>query len=102
MHLLDFKRIIEALSSEGKVLKYYRPDLDLHIETDASGKGIGMALLLSENNECSSLYPIAYGSKTLTSVETRYVNIERELLRVVGALEKFHYFTVWMASGHFN
>ena len=41
----------------------------------------------------SSLYPIAYGSKTLTEAETRYANIERELLGVVGALEKFHYFT---------
>ena len=81
------------MSSEGKVLKYYKPDLDLYIEMDARGKGIGMALLQSENNECSSLYPIAYGSKTLTSAEMRYVNIERELLGVVGALEKFHYFT---------
>ena len=40
VHLLDFKKIIETLSSEGKVLKYYRPDLDLYIETDASDKGI--------------------------------------------------------------
>ena len=93
VHSLDFKRIIETLSNEGKVLKYYRPELELFIETDANGKGIGMALLQSENNERSSLYPIAYGSKTLTSAETRYVNIERELLGVVGALEKFHYFT---------
>ena len=93
VHSLDFKRIIEALSSEGKVLKYYMPDLDLYIETNASGKGIGMALLQSENNEHSSLYTIAYGSKTLTAAETRYANIERELLGVVGALEKFHYFT---------
>ena len=77
----------------GKVLKYYRPDLDLFIETDASGRGIGMALLQSEQNERSSLYPIAYGSKTLTAAETRYANIERELLGVVSALEKFHYFT---------
>ena len=60
VHSLDFKRIIEALSSEGKVLKYHRPELELCIETDASGKGIGMALLQSENNERSSLYPIAY------------------------------------------
>ena len=92
IHSLDFKRIIETLSKEGKVLKYYRPELKLYIETDASGKGIGMALLQSEENERSSLYPITYGSKTLTSAETRYVNIERELLGVVGALEKFHYF----------
>ena len=93
IHTLDFKRIIDALCSEGKILRYYRPDLDLFIETDASGKGIGMALLQSENNDRSSLYLIAFGSKTLTSAETRYANIERELLGVVGALEKFHYFT---------
>ena len=70
VHSLDFKKIIETLSKEGKVLKYYRPDLELFIETDASGRGIGMALLQSEQNERSSLYPIAYGSKTLTAAET--------------------------------
>ena len=51
VHLLDLRKIIDTLSSEGKVLKYYRPDLDLYIEMDASGKGIGMALLQSETNE---------------------------------------------------
>ena len=40
-----------------------------------------------------SLYPIAYCSKTLTDAETRYANIEHELLGVAGGLEKFHYFT---------
>ena len=92
IHSIDFKRIIEAMCKEGKMLRYYRPELDLFIETDASGKGIGMALLQSETNDRATLYPIAFGSKTLTSAETRYANIERELLGVVGALEKFHYF----------
>ena len=50
-------------------------------------------LLQSQNNEREGLYPIAYGSKTLTSADTRYANIECELLGVVGALEKFNYFT---------
>ena len=68
MHLLDFLKIIEALCSEGKILRYYRPDLDLYVEADASSKGIGMALLQSNSNERDSLYPIAYGSKTLTTV----------------------------------
>ena len=76
MHSIDFRKIIETLCKEGKILRYYRPELELIIETDASGKGIGMALLQSENDERSSLYPIAFGSKTLTSVETRYANIE--------------------------
>ena len=92
VHSLDFKRIIETLCKEGTVLKYYKPELDLFLETDASGKGIGMALLQSNSNERESLYPITYGSKTLTPAEMRYANIERELLGVVGALEKFHYY----------
>ena len=92
VHTLDFKRIIEALCKEGEILKYYKPDLDLFLETDASGKGIGMVLLQSKNDHRGSLYPIAYGSKTLTPAETRYANIECELLGVVGASEKFHYF----------
>ena len=93
VHSMNFKKIIETLCSKGKILKYYRPNLELFLESDASGKGIGMALLQSEENERNSLYPKGYGSKTLTSAETRYVNIERELLGVVSALEKFHYFT---------
>ena len=74
-------------------MRYYRPNFDLYLETDPSSVAIGMALLQSETNDRESLYPIAYGSKTLTDAETRYANIELELLGVVGALEKFHYFT---------
>ena len=92
VHSLDFKRIIEMLCKEGTVLKYYKPKLDLFLETDVSGKRIGMALLQNDDNERESLYPITYGSKTLTSAEMQYANIERELLGMVGALEKFHYF----------
>ena len=51
-------------------LRYYRPELDLYLETDASGVAIGMALMQSENNDTESLYPISYGSKTHTDVET--------------------------------
>ena len=76
-----------------KLLRYYGPDLDLYLETDASGVSIGMALLQSDENDRNFLYPIAYGSKTLTSAETRYANIEHKLLGMVGGLEKFNYFT---------
>ena len=43
--------------------------MDLYVETDVSGKSIGMALLQSNSNERDSLYPIACGSKILTAVE---------------------------------
>ena len=35
---------------------------------------------------------VAFGSKTLTDAETRYANIECELLGVVARIEKFHTF----------
>ena len=85
--------MIDILCNSPKLLRYYRPDLDLYLETDASGVAIGMALLQSEGNDRNSLYPIAYGSKTLTDAETRYANIERKLLGMVSGLEKFNYFT---------
>ena len=34
--------------------------------------------------------PIAFASKTLTDVKTKYANIEQECLSVVFGLEKFH------------
>ena len=40
VHMLGFKRIIETLCKEGKILKYYKPDLDLFLETDASDRGL--------------------------------------------------------------
>ena len=52
-----------------------------------------MALLQSENNEREGLYLIVYGSKTRTSAETRYANIEHDFFGAVAALEKLHYFT---------
>ena len=93
IHSQDFRKLIDIMCNSQKLLRYYRPDLDLYLETDASGVAIGMTLLQSEGNDRSSLYPIAYGSKTLTSAETRYANTERELLGIVGGLEKFNYFT---------
>ena len=74
--MIDFRKIIETLCREGKILNHYMPNLDLFLETDASEKGIWMTLLQSEENQRNSLYQIAYGSKTLTPAETRYANIE--------------------------
>ena len=61
-------------------LTYYVRTQPLTLHTDASEYGLGAALLQNEK-------PIAFASKTLTDVETRYANIERECLSVVFGLE---------------
>ena len=64
-------------------LAYYdRNDLVV-LHVDASIEGLGAALF--QNNK-----PIAFASKALTPAETRYANIERELLAVVYGCEKIH------------
>ena len=112
-HSKDFQAIIHELCSP-KLLKYYDSKKDLYLEVDASQKAIGMALLQSVKNDHAhgvdkfkldarvedpenkpiphDLMPVAYGSKTLTDAESRYANIERELLGVVARVEKFHTF----------
>ena len=64
-------------------LLYYERTQPLTIQTDASEYGLGAALL--QNNR-----PIAFASKTLTDVETKYANIKCKSLSVVFGLEKFH------------
>ena len=64
-------------------LAYFDRTKPVVIQTDASEYGLGAALLQDGR-------PIAFASKTLTDVETRYANIERECLSVCFGLEKFH------------
>ena len=63
-------------------LCYYDPNLPLSLETDASQSGI--AVLLQEGR------PIAFMSRALAETQSRYSNIEREILGIVTGIEYFH------------
>ena len=56
------------------------------IQCDASEKGLGAALLQEGQ-------PIAFASRALTDTETRYAQIEKEMLAIVFAAEKFDQYT---------
>ena len=76
---------------------------------DASGHGLGAALLQGNVEQFeldnasqtdgkflefrNRLHPIAFASKSLSEAETKYSNIERELLGVVWAIEHFNHYT---------
>jgi hypothetical protein len=77
---------VKRLVTTAPVLSYYDPDLPLVIQCDASEKGIGCALLQKER-------PVAYSSRALTATETRYAQIEKEMLAIVFSLEKFNQYT---------
>nr|XP_054755667.1 uncharacterized protein K02A2.6-like [Lytechinus pictus] len=80
------KQLIKKLVTSEPLLRYYDPAKDLTLQADASEKGLGAALM---QEGC----PVAYTSRALTDAETRYSQIEKELLAVVFGLEKFHMYT---------
>ena len=58
----------------------------LEIQCDSSQSGLGAALM--QNG-----HPIAYASRALTETESRYAQIEKEMLAIVFSVEKFNDFT---------
>lgn len=78
-------------------LSYFDPSKNTVLEVDSSLNGLGAALLQEGK-------PVAFASKSLSDTEKRYANIEREMLAVVFACERFHTYiygrTVTIQSDH--
>ena len=68
------------------VLSFYDEKKELVIHTDASAGGLG-AVMMQDGR------PIAYASRALSDTETRYSVIEKEMLGIVFALEKWNQYT---------
>ena len=83
-HEAALSKIKEVISS-APVLCYFDPSKTSTIQADASRHGLGACLLQQGK-------PIAYASRSLTSSESNYAQIEKELLAIVFAAEKFHQF----------
>lgn len=84
-----FKTLKAALQNPS-ILAYYNPTADTKILVDASPVGLGGILVQQDDDE--DLKIVAYGSRSLTNVESRYSQTEREALAVLWALEHFHYY----------
>jgi len=76
---------LKSMITQTPVLAFYDPKKDFVIENDACEYGLGSVLLQNDK-------PIAYASRSLSDAETRYAQIEREMLAVVFGLEKFHHY----------
>ena len=80
----SFQKIKDLIAkSATKSLRYYDRRKPVTVQADASQRGLGACLLQDGQ-------PIAYASKSLTDTETRYANIERELLAIVFACQRFN------------
>lgn len=72
--------------TQAPVLAYYDAKKELTLQVDSSRSGIGAALLQDGK-------PVEYASRTLTSAERNWAQIELELNAVVFGLERFDQYT---------
>ena len=76
------------LLTSAPVLAHYDPSLPIKIAGDASAYGIGA--VLSHVFPDGSERPVAFASRTLSTSERNYAQIEREALSLVFAVQHFH------------
>ena len=69
------------------VLAYFDREAHTQIIADASPVGLGAVLIQERNGERRA---VCYASRTLSNVERRYSQTEREALALVWACERFH------------
>lgn len=77
-----FQKIKNRIS-QLPTLSYFNDQKELKIQTDASSFALG-CVLQQENR------PVAYASKKLTETQKNYSQIEKEMLAIVFACDRFH------------
>ncbi len=82
-----FRGAKERLTSS-QVLVHYDPSLQIKVAGDASAYDLGAVLshVMADGSE----RPVAFASRTLTSSERNYAQVEKEALALIFAVKKFH------------
>ena len=78
---------LKSLLTSSETLAYYNPGAKTEIITDASPVGLGA--MIAQQQPDGSFQPVCYASRTLTEVEQRYSQIERESLAILFSVERF-------------
>ena len=83
----SFETAKKTLAST-KVLTHYDPTLPIRLAADASAYGIGA--VISHVFTDGSERPIAFASRTLSSSEQNYAQVEKEALSLIYGVKHFH------------
>ena len=89
-----FKKL-KTLLSTAPVLQHYNPNKPTLISADASSYGMGGVLMQKDSEGWK---PVFYASRSMTSTEQRYAQVEKEALAMTWTCEKFADFLVGMSE----
>ena len=81
-----FKQLKESITST-PILALFDAKQETTLSADASSHGLGAVLLQRQPD--GKLQPVAYASKSMSSTEQRYAQIEKEALATTWACERF-------------
>ena len=71
--------------------KDFDPSQEIYVGTDASGKGLGCVLMQpGESGDESKMFPVHFTSRSLSTAEDGYSNIEHETQGMVFAIKHLH------------
>lgn len=73
---------IKKIVSEATLLRFFDTKKPVVIQTDSSSFAVGCALMQEG-------FPVAYASKTLTTTQRNYAQIEKEMLAILFACQRF-------------
>ena len=74
---------VKQLVTTAPVLRYYDVTEEVTVQSDASQKGLGAALLQKGQ-------PVTFASRSLSTTEQQYAQVEKECLAIVFACERFN------------
>ena len=87
-HEKVFNKLKQKLASS-PVMTYFDVDKETYLHIDASPFGLS-GILMQKQKQSGDFRIIAYGSRSLSNVETRYSQTERGALAIVWGVEHFH------------
>jgi len=92
--LSAFATTQQAVATSLHTLAYFRPSPKVPTAVSCDASPLGLGAILWQQDASGQWLPVTCASRTLTDVETRYSQLEREMLGIVFALTRFRQYVL--------